>query len=138
LYVVILGTLLIGFLVASLVALINEASSVLVISVKDHQLKKNENIVEELKSKINQLELENAHLKAALRKVNIETVKEKVAYIKEGEKISLVECATLLLPKFLVTFSKIPSTKIRLQTMSEELYLSTDLNLIYLNSDRLN
>lgn len=84
LYVVVLGTLLIGFLIASFLSLINEATSALTISGKDHQLKKNENIVEELKSKINQLELENTHLRGELKKANIDAVKEKVAHTKEG------------------------------------------------------
>lgn len=84
LYVVILGTLLLGFLVASLLSLINEATSALTISGKDHQLKKNENLVDELKNKNHDFELENTHLKGELRKANIDTMKEKVAHTKEG------------------------------------------------------
>lgn len=62
-YVVALGSLLIGVLLAASVHLIQSLSSFFVIQSKNSQLKHTEGTIKELEDKIRGLELENAGLK---------------------------------------------------------------------------
>lgn len=65
LYLVILGSLLIGFLIAGVVSSVNSMFSAFKIMGKNSTISSSQKEVESLKVKIHDLELENTELKAS-------------------------------------------------------------------------
>jgi len=65
LYLVILGSLLFGFLIAGVLSSINSMFSAFKIMGKDSAINSSQKEVENLKEQIHQLELENAELKGS-------------------------------------------------------------------------
>lgn len=63
LFFVILGSMLIGVLLAYIIQLANSISTAITIHGKDHEIKRSENSVVELTKKTHKLELENEFLK---------------------------------------------------------------------------
>lgn len=63
LYLIALGSLLIGFLISGLFNLIESVSSSLALMGKDSKIRHTENQVEEMSRKVQELEIENARLK---------------------------------------------------------------------------
>lgn len=76
-YMVALGSLLIGFLISSIVSIIDSISAFFTIHDKDHKIKANEKTVGDLESRIHTLELENAELKGEKREYH-PTVADKI------------------------------------------------------------
>lgn len=74
LYLVVLGSLLVGLLLAWLINFINSIASSITLHGKESELKKAERMVAELTKRIHQLELENTRLKA---ENNEETLDDK-------------------------------------------------------------
>jgi hypothetical protein len=64
LYLVILGSLLFGFLIAGVLSSINSMFSAFKIMGKNNTINSSQKEIESLKEKIHQLELENVELKA--------------------------------------------------------------------------
>ncbi|MDO8658169.1 MAG: lipopolysaccharide assembly protein LapA domain-containing protein [Candidatus Levybacteria bacterium] len=64
LYLIVLGSLLLGFLVSWIISLVNVISSALKIHGKESTIKNANKQISELTRKVNQLELENESLKA--------------------------------------------------------------------------
>lgn len=63
LYLVILGSMLVGVLLAYIIQLVNSISTALTIHGKDNKIKESEDDVNQLTKKTHQLELENESLK---------------------------------------------------------------------------
>jgi len=62
-YLVALGSLLIGFLISSIVSIIDSISAFFTIHDKDHKIRVGQRTVGQLEDRIQQLEIENAQLK---------------------------------------------------------------------------
>lgn len=62
-YLIVLGSLLIGLLLSSIISLVNSISSSFTLHGKDVKIKETKKTVVELTKQIHQLELENAKLK---------------------------------------------------------------------------
>lgn len=67
LYLVVLGSLLVGFLISWIFSLIDSLSSKFTIHGKDSTIKQTKKTVVDLTKKVHQLELENAKLETELR-----------------------------------------------------------------------
>lgn len=63
LYVVVLGSMLLGLLISSLLRLIDWAATGLTLHDKDSQIRKNEDVVEKLQQRVQDLQLENSRLR---------------------------------------------------------------------------
>ena len=63
-YLIVLGSVLFGLLLSSLISLVNSISSSLTIHGKDVKIKETKKTVTDLTKRIHQLELENERLKA--------------------------------------------------------------------------
>lgn len=66
-YLVALGSLLIGFLISSIFSIIDGISAFFTIQGKDSKIKNTQNTVGQLEERIHNLELENAQLKGEKR-----------------------------------------------------------------------
>lgn len=64
LYFVIVGSLLAGIVMASLISFVNNISSKMILRGKDSKIKETKQLVDTLTKNLHQLELENAALKA--------------------------------------------------------------------------
>lgn len=63
LYIVAVGSLLVGLFAAWILSLVDWAASFFAISNRDHQIKKDSRAIEELSHKVKSLEVENARLR---------------------------------------------------------------------------
>lgn len=68
-YLIVLGSVLIGLLVAAIINLINSLTSSFELLGKDSKIKEGKKLVAELTKKIHQLELENTELKTLHEKI---------------------------------------------------------------------
>lgn len=66
LYFVVIGTLLLGLLLAWVFSLVNSLSSKITLHGKENQIKEDEKNITELTKEVHQLQLENARLKERL------------------------------------------------------------------------
>ena len=81
-YVLVLGALIFGIFIAALLGMINQFSSALAIFDKNHQLKKTEAQVEDLKDQIAMLEIENDKLRSTNGEIVAENVHEHIENTK--------------------------------------------------------
>ncbi len=77
LYLIALGSLLIGFLISGLFSLIEGVSASLALIGKDSKIRHTENQVEEMSKKVQALEIENARLKGENEAVEDRSPAEK-------------------------------------------------------------
>jgi uncharacterized integral membrane protein len=70
LYVVVIGSLLVGFIISWVFSLVDSISSFLKIHGKETKIKKDQKEIEDLKKQIRELELENENLKGQTTKSN--------------------------------------------------------------------
>lgn len=91
LYVLVIGSLLLGLVISSFFSLLNWVSSFLTLRGKDSQIKETSKVIEELKVQIHDLELENATLKGDEKVVFVEkdAEEDKPKNILDRLKLSL-------------------------------------------------
>lgn len=63
LYLIALGSLLVGFIIAWIISLFDWAATTLTVYDKDHSIRKRERVINDLSHRINELEIENAKLR---------------------------------------------------------------------------
>lgn len=86
LYIVALGSLLLGVVISGLLSLTSWAGSAITISSKDNQLRKTEQLIAGLKNQINNLLLENSSLKGETSEIKTQAELEK-QLVREHTKV---------------------------------------------------
>ena len=81
LYFISVGSLLMGLFIATLFSLISEASAALTIHNKESEIAKLGSMIEDLKRRINHLEMENANLRTNTQRA--QTIRENIDRQKE-------------------------------------------------------
>jgi uncharacterized integral membrane protein len=91
LYIVALGSLLLGLFISWLVSLIDNLTNAISLRSREHKIHQSERTVQSLESKLRDLEIENAHLKgtAESRVHPIRTREEDIFIERPREEISL-------------------------------------------------
>lgn len=92
LYLLSLGSLLLGLLISGLIHLVDSIASWLTISGKESRIKESEKTIEMLKERIYQLELENSKLES-----DTETVEEHVVETEKRPR-SILDRVRLIMP----------------------------------------